>query len=136
LACAPAWHAVPPVARLLFELPRVGWTPVGRFDWGHAASLPFLPRLRLDRTVLSSARWQLRPGDLPGAKADWREWTVALSRLQQRLKLPDWVSVGSGDRQLRLNLDHPMDQALLRSHLDSSADRTVLTESWAPEDHA
>lgn len=135
LACAPAWHAVPPVARLLFELPRVGCTPVGRFDWGHAASLPFLPRLRIAHAVVSPTRWRLRPGDLPGAKAGGREWTVALSRLRQRLKLPDWVSAGSGDRQLRLNLGHPMDQALLRSHLDSSADR-ILTESWAPEDHA
>jgi thiopeptide-type bacteriocin biosynthesis protein len=136
LTCAPAWHAVPPVARLLFELPRFGSTPVSQFDWGHAGRLPFLPRLRLGRAVLSPARWRPRPDDLPSAKADWHEWTVAMSALRQRLKLPDWVSVGSGDCQLRLNLDHPMDLAILRSELDSSSAPAVITESWVPGDHA
>jgi thiopeptide-type bacteriocin biosynthesis protein len=136
LACGPAWHAVPPMARLLFELPRTGCAAVGLFDWGGAASLPFLPRLRLGRAVLSPARWRLRAGDLPGPDADWREWTTAVSRLRQRLGLPDWVSVGSGDRQLRLDLDQPMDLAVLRAHLDSQPDSAVVTESWAPEDHA
>jgi class I lanthipeptide synthase len=136
LACGPAWHAVPPMARLLFELPRAGRAGVGLFDWGGAACLPFLPRLRLGRAVLSPARWRLRAGDLPGPDADWREWTAAVWGLRQRLGLPDWVSVGSGDRQLRLDLDQPMDLAVLRAHLNSDSDSAVVTESWAPEDHA
>jgi thiopeptide-type bacteriocin biosynthesis protein len=136
LACAPAWHAVPPMARLLFELPRAGCAAVGLFDWGGAACLPFLPRLRVGRTVLSPAGWRLRAGDLPGPDADWQEWTTAVSGLRQRLRLPDWVSVGSGDRQLRLNLDQAMDLAVLRAHLGSQPESAVITESWAPEDHA
>jgi thiopeptide-type bacteriocin biosynthesis protein len=109
---------------------------MGLFDWGGAAGLPFLPRLRLGRAVLSPARWRVRAGDLPGPEADGREWTAAVSRLRQRQRLPAWVSVGSGDRQLRLNLGHAMDLAVLRAHLGSSAGSAVVTESWAPEDHA
>jgi lantibiotic biosynthesis protein len=136
LACGPAWHAVPPIARLLFELPRADRAAVGLFNWGGAADLPFLPRLRLGRTVLSPARWRLRAGDLPSPDADWQEWTTAVSGLRLRLGLPDWVSVGSGDRQLRLDLNQAMDLAVLRAHLGSQPDSAVVTESWAPEDHA
>ena len=136
LVCAPAWHAVPPMARLLFELPRAGCATVGLFDWGGASCLPFLPRLRLGRAVLSLARWRVKADDLPGPEADWDEWTAALADVRQRLKLPDWVSVGAGDRKLRLNLEHAMDLAVLRAHLRSSTTPAVVTESWAPEDHA
>jgi thiopeptide-type bacteriocin biosynthesis protein len=136
LACAPAWHVVPPLARLLFEIPRADCAVTGLFDWAGAASLPFLPRLRWGRAVLSLARWLVKAGDLPGPAADWREWTAALSRLRQRLGLSCWVSVGSGDQQLRLNLDDPMDLAVLRAYLDRTTGSAVITESWTPEDHA
>jgi lantibiotic biosynthesis protein len=136
LACAPAWHAVPPVARLLFELPRAHCPPAAVFDWGAAASLPFLPRLRLGRAVLAPARWRIPASALPGPQASHDEWTSALARLRDRLRLPAWVSAGSSDRQLRLNLDQPMDPALLRAHLDNRDGPAVLAESWSPEDHA
>jgi thiopeptide-type bacteriocin biosynthesis protein len=136
LACAPAWHAAPPVVRLLFELPRAHCAPVAVFDWGALASMPFLPRLRLGRAILAPARWRIRTGALPGAQTGQDEWTAALGRLQDKLRLPGWVTTGSGDRQLRLCLDHPMDLALLRAHLDASGGTAVLTESWAPDDHA
>lgn len=136
LACAPAWHAVPPAARLLFELPRAHCPPAAVFDWGTAAHMPFLPRIRLGRTVLAPARWRIPSGTLPGPEAEHGEWTAAVGRLRDRLRLPEWVSVGPGDRQLRLNLYQPMDRDLLRAHLDASGRPAVLTESWSPDDHA
>lgn len=136
LACAPAWHVVPPVARLLFELPRSHCPPAAMFSWGAAASLPFVPRLRLGRAILSPARWRIRTSDLPGPQASQQEWTAALEGLRDKLGLPEWISAGQRDRQLRLSLDQPMDLAVLRAHLDASASTTVLTESWAPDDHA
>ena len=71
LACAPAWHAVPPVARLLFELPRAHCPPAAVFDWGAAASMPFLPRLRLGRAILAPARWRI-PASAPARPAGQR----------------------------------------------------------------
>lgn len=136
LTCAPAWHAVPPAARLLFELPRAHCAPTAVFGWGAAARMPFLPRVRLGRAILSPARWRIPAGALPGAQADDDEWAAALERLRDKLRLPGWISVGSGDRQLRLSLDRPMDLAVLRAHLGSRAGSAVLTESWSPDDHA
>lgn len=136
LACAPAWHAVPPTARLLFELARTHCPPAAVFDWGTAASMPFLPRIRLGRAVLAPARWRITAGTLPGPQAGHDEWTAALRQLRDRLRLPEWVSAGPGDRQLRLSLDEPMDLAVLRAYLDSSGGSAVLTESWSPDDHA
>jgi hypothetical protein len=81
--------------------------------------MPFLPRLRLGRAVLAPARWRIPASSLPGPQASHEVWTSALARLRDRLRLPAWVSAGSGDRQLRLSLDQPMDLAVLRAHLDS-----------------
>lgn len=136
LASAPAWHAVPPVVRLLFDLPRASCPPVTVFDWGAAAHLPFLPRIRLGRSILAPARWRIPADSLPGPQASHDEWTTALRRLRERLRLPGWVSAGSGDRQLRLCLDEPMDRAVLRAHLDTGGEDAVVTESWEPDDHA
>jgi thiopeptide-type bacteriocin biosynthesis protein len=98
--------------------------------------MPFLPRLRLGRAVLAPARWHIPASALPGPQASHDEWTSALTRLRDRLRLPAWVSAGSGDRKLRLSLDQPMDLAVLRAHLDSRDGPAVLSESWSPEDHA
>ncbi len=49
----------PPLARLITEVSRAQNAQVTRFDWGAAASMPFLPRLRYGRIVLVAARWRL-----------------------------------------------------------------------------
>ncbi|CAO0832430.1 Lantibiotic dehydratase OS=Streptomyces microflavus OX=1919 GN=Smic_64470 PE=4 SV=1 [Streptomyces microflavus] len=50
----------PPLARFLTELSRAQCAQVTAFDWGVAAAMPFLPRLRYgDRTALTPARWRL-----------------------------------------------------------------------------
>ncbi|RJL24785.1 hypothetical protein D5H75_28810 [Bailinhaonella thermotolerans] len=86
---------------------RTPWWPV--WSWGEAARLPYLPRVRRGRTVLSPARWRV-PAGLPGdaaAFARWRaEWDV-----------PDVVRAVHGDRDLRLDLTRPLDLRLLRAEL-------------------
>ena len=136
LACAPAWRVVPPAVRLLFELPRARCAPAAVFDWGTASGMPFLPRLRSGQAILAPARWQVPAGSLPGPQAGHDQWTAALGRLRDRLRLPAWITAGTGDRQLRLNLDDPMDIAVLRAHLDTGGEPAVLTETWSPDAHA
>lgn len=135
LTHAAARHTMPALARLLFELPQATTVAVSLFDWGVAACLPFRPRVYYRRSILSAARWRLSVGEFPGPAASRREWTAALAAARERLRLPTSVYVGPADRRLRLDLDDPMDSALLRAHLDGAADAVTVAEAPTAADH-
>ncbi|MDV9174119.1 lantibiotic dehydratase [Streptomyces sp. W16] len=107
----------PPIARFIALLARSfagAWT---RFDWGPLASgMPYLPRVRYGRTILSPARWRLTEGDLPagGFEPAWHE---ALCGWALNWKCPRRLELFSDDRYLRLNLTEPIHARLLRAHL-------------------
>ncbi|MEU7741108.1 lantibiotic dehydratase [Nonomuraea sp. NPDC049158] len=135
LSSAVARHAMPPVARLLFEIPRARAAVVSPFSWGAAACLPFLPRVRYGRSVLAPAQWRIPAEALPGPGVAWPEWVRAMTELRARLRLPAAVSVGTADRRLRLDLDEPMSLALLRAHLDGAGESAVVSEATGPAEH-
>jgi thiopeptide-type bacteriocin biosynthesis protein len=122
-------HQWPVLARLLFELPRACSSAVSLFDWGPARCLPFRPRVRYGRAILSAARWRVRREQLPDRAAAPSEWVSALSVLRERLGLPAMVYVGTGDRRLRLNLDDAADQVLFREHVAHAADAVTVMEA-------
>jgi thiopeptide-type bacteriocin biosynthesis protein len=134
-----AFHAldlrsnVHPVVRFLSESSRglsAGYTG---FDWGAATGMPFLPRLRSGRVVLAPARWNVTAADFPVRDARWSDWTAAMTRVRERLRLPMRVYLRERDRRLPLDLDVPWHQALLREHLL----RRDSAELWeAPPDGA
>ncbi|GHE73887.1 hypothetical protein GCM10018771_64820 [Streptomyces cellulosae] len=122
----------PPLVRFMTELSRAQCAQVTAFDWGAASSMPFLPRVRYGRTVLSPARWRLNADDLAGRarpRIEWESWFQAL-RLQRRI--PERVQLVEGDQLLFLDLGHVGHRALLRRHLDR-AGAAVLVEA-PPED--
>jgi thiopeptide-type bacteriocin biosynthesis protein len=131
---AVAMHALslhahtPPLARFLIELSRAQCAAVTLFDWGAARAMPFLPRLRYGRTVLSPARWHLDAGDLPARSAPWPGWDQALTAWQAARRLPRRVGVTEADRYLPLDLEHPGHRAILRAELGRSG-KVVLTEA-------
>jgi len=135
LTCTAARHTMPPLARLLVEIPQATCAPVALFDWGAAACLPFRPRLRYRRSILTPARWRIPVGALPGAAAPRHAWTAAMAVLLRQLRLPASVFVGTADRRLRLNLDDPMDLALLRAQLDTASESVTVTEAPTTADH-
>lgn len=135
MTCAAAWHTMPPLVRLLVEIPQATCAPVALFDWGAAACLPFRPRLRYRRSILTPARWRIPVGALPGPAALRHAWAAAMAVLRRRLRLPASVFVGTADRRLRLNLDDPMDLALLRAHLDTASESVTVTEAPTAVDH-
>lgn len=120
----------PPLARFLAEIGKAQAASVTSFDWGAAASLPFLPRLRYHRAILSPARWLLDRADLPGPNAPWLRWQEAFVAWRSRRRLPNLVCLTERDQRLKLNLDEKPHLALLRTHL-SSAKQAVLTEAPA-----
>jgi class I lanthipeptide synthase len=132
---AGARHTMPPLARLLFEIPRATHPPVTSFDWGAASCLPFLPRVRYGRSILAPATWRVDPAAFPGHDATETEWAVALDAARGARHLPAHVAAGPGDRLLRLDLDEPMDRAVLRSHLETAGGPVTLTEAPAADDY-
>ncbi|WP_236703335.1 lantibiotic dehydratase [Lentzea aerocolonigenes] len=123
----------PPLARFLIELTRAHRAEVADFDWGAAATLPFLPRLRSGRVVLSPARWRLPASDLPGLTADLETWNAALAQWRARRRLPQAVLLLDGDWRLPLDLAEDAHLVLLREHL-ATHPHAVLEEG--PADNA
>lgn len=122
----------PPLARFLIELTRAHCAQVTDFDWGAAATLPFLPRLRSGRVVLSPARWRLAATDLPGRNADWSVWDAALADWCTRRRLPRRVLLVDGDWRLPLDLEVDVHRVLLREHLTTNP-HAVLEEAPAED---
>lgn len=118
----------PSLARFLTELGRGQCAQVTAFDWGAAASLPFLPRVRYGRTILAPARWRLNAVELPGRSADWSVWDAAFGGWGTRRRLPRRVHLVEGDRRLPLDLDETTHRVLLRAHLGKKP-QAVLVEA-------
>ncbi|MFB7618893.1 lantibiotic dehydratase [Kitasatospora sp. NPDC056181] len=117
-----------PVARFLCEITNA-FTPVlTGFDWGAAGKLPFLPRLRHGRIVLSPARWNLPAADLPPAEAPWEEWEKAARSWLALYRVPARVYLTRHDLKLALDLDQAAHLVLLREHLMREP-TAVLTEA-------
>jgi hypothetical protein len=104
----------PPLVRFLTELSRAQCAQVTVFDWGAAAAMPFLPRLRYGRTVLAPARWRLEASELPGRARPRAEWDAALTDWRARRRLPRRVHLVEDDRRLFLDLDEAGHRTLLR----------------------
>lgn len=125
----------PPLARFLAEVPTGRRAVYGAFDWGAATRLPYLPRVRYGRTVLSSARWRLTAENLPARSFSRRDWDSALDTWRRRLRVPAALVLVENELRLPLDMDHPTDRALLRARLDR-AGKVELREGHTPADVA
>ncbi|MEX5709940.1 lantibiotic dehydratase [Parafrankia sp. FMc6] len=123
----------PPLARFLTELSRANYAQVTTFDWGAASRLPFLPRVRVGRTILAPARWTVTATELPSKAASWTTWDSAFASWRTRRQLPRRVRLVEGDQLLPLDLDQAGHRVLLRTHL-GTAPRAVLSEAPDPAD--
>ncbi|MCE7010028.1 lantibiotic dehydratase [Kibdelosporangium philippinense] len=119
----------PPLARFLAHLPRALSATWHEFDWGPAAQhMPFLPRIRFRRAILSPARWRLDAVDLPAdVPPNHPQWISALRQWQSRWRCPATVEVRDADRSLRLTTDVPAHAAILHAHINRHG-HAVLVE--------
>jgi thiopeptide-type bacteriocin biosynthesis protein len=118
-------NAAHPLMRFLCEISTARAAACGPFSWGAASRLPFLPRIRYKRTILSPTRWILAASDLPGRDAPWPEWVASLTDWRHRVRVPDAVYLGDDDRRIRLDLDEPAHLHILRSDLNRTGHATV-----------
>lgn len=127
----------PPLARFLAELATARCAVYMGFDWGAAARLPYLPRLRHGRSVVSPARWLLRAAELPGRSTGFAEWNSALDRWRELWHVPPAVVLCEGELRLPLDLDHRLHRELLRARLHRGghlAQHVELREAPTAED--
>ncbi|MFM9583574.1 lantibiotic dehydratase [Streptomyces caniscabiei] len=119
-------NATHPLVRFLCEIHRSHAAVLLPFAWGAAAQLPFLPEVRVGRTILSAACWRLRARDLSGDN-----WAFRFTDWRIRYGVPRTVYVGSDDQRLRLDLDIPAHVQLLQAELDRNG--TVVLHEAPPE---
>ncbi|WP_416979089.1 lantibiotic dehydratase [Streptomyces sp. T028] len=118
--------ATHPLVRFVCELHRSHTAVLLPFAWGAAERLPFLPEVRVGRTILSAASWRLRARDLGDGS-----WLFRFTDWRVRYGVPRTVYVGSDDQRLRLDLDIPAHQQLLRADLDRHG--SVVLHEAPPE---
>ena len=118
----------PPLARFIGEISDARSATFGPFDLGAARVLPYVPRIRYKRTILSPARWilsrdELRPG--PG------RWEQCFDHWRDHWHVPSRVVACHGELRLPLDLDRVLDRSLLRTQMER-ADRIELREDAPP----
>jgi len=106
----------PNAARFLAGIGTSGlrlWAP---WQWSRLDALPYLPRVRYGRTVLSLARWRLPP-ELRDPGLAGQDWLRALERWRERCAVPDALRVSVLDQHLDLDLTAPLHREVLRTQL-------------------
>ncbi|MFD4135644.1 lantibiotic dehydratase [Streptomyces goshikiensis] len=110
---ATVWHA-PNAARFLHEVTENGLPAWPRWRWGTADTLPYLPRVRRGRTVLSPARWRPTDPALQDRATAPDAWERLFDAWRSRWRVPDRVESVNGDNRIALDLRRPFHRGLLR----------------------
>ncbi|GMQ59349.1 lantibiotic dehydratase [Vallitalea sediminicola] len=96
----------PNVYRFLRELAQERQRNIEIFHWGEFNSLPFLPRIKYGRCVLSPARWILNEQTFPfKANSNKDEWINEFHTYKKEWRLPRYVYLTQTDNRLLLDLD-------------------------------
>ncbi|MGW3172178.1 lantibiotic dehydratase [Streptomyces sp. NPDC001153] len=118
----------PNAARLLDEIGRGQVRGVHSWEWGRAEELPYVPRVRYGRTVLSLARWRPTEAVLD-QDTPYPAWTRAVAEWRERWQVPDRICLVYADQRLELDLTSPLHLSLLRHELKRRPETLVL-ERW------
>jgi thiopeptide-type bacteriocin biosynthesis protein len=118
----------PPVVQLLSDISTDGIVYLTPFDWGEAAYFPFLPRVQMDRFVLSLARWRItsfmRDRQLPAASSE--AFQAALLAWRERWNVPRHVYLCMFDNRLLLDLECPQQSEELRAEVQKLQEGNVV----------
>ncbi|MEU8238515.1 lantibiotic dehydratase [Actinoplanes missouriensis] len=111
----------PPLARFLAEVAEARSAVFGPFDLGTARTLPYTPRVRCGRTVLSPARWLPNSAGLDSKVGnDAQQWEKAVHDWRRRWRVPARVIVCDGELRLPLDLEQAADRTLFGVRLHRS----------------
>lgn len=129
----------PDLARFLEEIARSGEGARPGWDWGAAGALPYLPRVRHGRTVLSPARWHPADPGLQDPATEPEAWRRRFARWRDRAGVPRHVASVYADHRIPLDLDDPAQLELLRhewqrrpgAHLQEPPEANGHGTGWA-----
>jgi thiopeptide-type bacteriocin biosynthesis protein len=117
----------PPLARFIAEVADARSAGFGPFDLGAARVLPYVPRIRYRRTILSPARWLLGRDDLGPEPGNSTGWEQRVRSWRDRWHVPSRVVACRGELRLPLDLDRVLDRSLLRAQMER-AERIEIRE--------
>jgi thiopeptide-type bacteriocin biosynthesis protein len=96
----------PNVYRFLRELAMERQRNIENFHWGEFDSLPFLPRIKYGRCILSPARWILNNETLSiDENMNKEEWIEKFNIYKKEWRLPQYVYLTQTDNRLLLDLN-------------------------------
>lgn len=97
-----------PVYRFLCYMQHEPHQNVPLFDWGPLEALPFLPRVRAGRVILSPSRWVIKSEEMRpiSRERDRYNCFTAVQEIRNRLNMPRWIVLSEGDQDLPVDLDN------------------------------
>ncbi|MFU1793599.1 lantibiotic dehydratase [Paenibacillus azoreducens] len=98
----------PHIYRFLRELSFESVRPWQPFEWGKLEQLPFLPRVRYRKTILSPAKWNLFITNCPAKEEiqDDDEWYAWVQNWKSEWRVPRFVYMVDSDNRILLDLEH------------------------------
>ncbi|GIO33632.1 MULTISPECIES: lantibiotic dehydratase [Paenibacillus] len=123
-------HRISPyIFRFLSDISRKLMGTWSYFNWGPLEQSPFLPRLRYQNIIISSAQWRLSKLTL-GSTDSREEWDNTFNLWKDRWKVPRYVYLTMGDNRLLLDLNNPLCIDELRREIAKLRDgqELLLTE--------
>ncbi|GHO77667.1 hypothetical protein KSD_54380 [Ktedonobacter sp. SOSP1-85] len=113
--------SAPPLIRLLTSIGLDGTPLLTPFNWGGAATFPFLPRVQVDRLVLSLARWRISTDmrDRELSSSSLETFRAALTTWRTCWNVPRYVYLSMMDNRLLLDLENLEQCDELRTELQS-----------------
>jgi thiopeptide-type bacteriocin biosynthesis protein len=108
------------------------------FRWGPLAGAPFLPRVRIGRSLVSRARWNLDQAAIATITAAVRAGArdrvlAAVAALRAARGLPRFLALAAGDNELPVDLDNPLLAAAFADELSGAAAAELVELYPAPD---
>ena len=118
------------VYRFLCALQTQGVRTGAQWHWEPFAKLPFLPRVRYGRTILTRARWRVAPEEIKDLAARrGADRYAAVRRWREQRGIPRRVIFGDEDMELLVDFDNVLALDAFLAEARQSA-RIALIEFW------
>lgn len=118
------------IYRFLCDLQFQGINSSVAWDWGALKDAAYLPEVRLGRTIVAKESWNLTESEKQDI-INSKDIGNSITRLRRELRLPQWVTLGSEDNRVPIDLDDPDLLPIFKKLIES----TQSIEAVLPNDN-